>query len=113
MYAVIKTGGKQYRIKEGDSIKLELLPAEIGEQINFPEILMLAAEENIIYGAPLINDAIVTGEVITHARHDKIRIIKFRRRKHYMKKIGHRQYYTQVKITQISSNGLLSDNRLD
>lgn len=103
MYAVIKTGGKQYRVKEGDVIKLELLAAEVGNEVNFDEVLMLADGDKFTMGSPLVANASVRAEVVTHGRHKKIRIIKFRRRKHHMKKMGHRQYYTQVKITAISA----------
>lgn len=101
MYAVIKTGGKQYRVKEGDVIKLELLPADVGNEVSFSEVLMLADGDTITCGTPLIDNAVVKAEVLTHGRHKKIKIIKFRRRKHHMKQMGHRQYYTQVKITAI------------
>jgi large subunit ribosomal protein L21 len=103
MYAVIKTGGKQYRVKEGDVLKLEQLDAEIGSTVDFTEVLMLANGDKITCGSPLVAKALVKAEVITHGRHKKIKIIKFRRRKHHMKQMGHRQNYTQVKITGISS----------
>ena len=102
MYAVIKTGGKQYRVKEGDVLKLELLTADVGNEISFADVLMLADGDNITCGTPLISNALVKAEVLEHGRHKKVRIIKFRRRKHHMKQMGHRQYYTQVKITAIS-----------
>ncbi|KTC74514.1 50S ribosomal protein L21 [Legionella birminghamensis] len=102
MYAVIKSGGKQYRVKEGDVLKLELLAADVGKEINFSEVLMLTDGDKVTCGAPLVANASVTAEVLDHGRHKKVRIIKFRRRKHHMKKMGHRQYYTQVKITAIS-----------
>lgn len=101
MYAVIKAGGKQYRVKEGDMLKLELMPNEVGSEISFSEILMLADGDKITWGTPLIAKAAVKAEVVTHGRHKKINIIKFRRRKHHMKRMGHRQYYTQVKIIAI------------
>ena len=101
MYAVIKTGGKQYRVKEGDVLKLEQLTAEVGSSVDF-EVLMLSNSDDIICGTPLVANAVVTAEILEHARHKKIRIIKFRRRKHHMKQMGHRQNYTQVKITAIS-----------
>ena len=101
MYAVIKTGGKQYRVKEGDLLKIEMLPDEVGNEISFAEVLMIADGDNITWGQPLIEKALVKAEVVTHGRHKKIKIIKFRRRKHHMKQMGHRQYYTQVKITAI------------
>ena len=102
MYAVIKTGGKQYRVKEGDVIKLETLYGDVGSEIGFSEVLMLAEGDKVTLGAPFIVNAMVKAEVIAHARHKKVKIIKFRRRKHHMKQMGHRQNYTQVKITAIS-----------
>lgn len=102
MYAVIKTGGKQYRVKEGDVLKIEELTAEVGSTYEFTEILMLTNGDKITCGTPFITKAIVKAEILEHARHKKIKIIKFRRRKHHMKQMGHRQNYTQVKITAIS-----------
>jgi len=102
MYAVIKTGGKQYRVKEGDVIKFEMLPSDAGSEISFTEVLMLADGDNVTFGNPLIANAVVKAEVVDHGRHKKVTIIKFRRRKHHMKRMGHRQYYTQVRITAIS-----------
>ncbi|KTC97856.1 50S ribosomal protein L21 [Legionella taurinensis] len=102
MYAVIKTGGKQYRVKEGDILKLEMLPGDVGSEISFADVLMLADGDKFTYGAPLVKKAVVKAEVLDHGRHKKVKIIKFRRRKHHMKQMGHRQYYTQVKITAIS-----------
>jgi large subunit ribosomal protein L21 len=102
MYAVIKTGGKQYTVKEGDVLKIELLPENVGNVIEFSEVLMLADGDQVVCGSPFIAKAVVKAEVIDHGRHKKVRIIKFRRRKHHMKKMGHRQYYSQVKITAIS-----------
>ncbi|SFC27690.1 LSU ribosomal protein L21P [Marinospirillum celere] len=102
MYAVIKTGGKQYRVQEGQTLKLEKLEVATGETLNFDEVLLVSDGENIKVGAPLVDGAKVTAEVIDHGRGDKVRIIKFRRRKHHMKRQGHRQWYTEVKITGIS-----------
>ncbi len=102
MYAVIKTGGKQYRVKAGDTLKIEELLAEVGSTVDFSEVLMIADGDNITCGKPFILNAVVQAEVIEHARHKKIKIIKFRRRKHHMKQMGHRQNYTQVKITAIN-----------
>lgn len=103
MYAVIESGGKQYRVSEGQAIKLEKLSAEPGEKINFDKVLMIGVGENIHVGAPYLNGGQVTAEVLTHARGKKIRIIKFRRRKHYRRQMGHRQHYTEVKITAIKA----------
>lgn len=102
MYAVIKTGGKQYTVKEGDVLKIELLPEDVGNEIQFKEVLMLADGDKIVCGSPLVAKATVKAEVLDHGRHKKVKIIKFRRRKHHMKHMGHRQYYSQVKITAIS-----------
>lgn len=102
MYAVIKTGGKQYRVKVGDVMKFEELPAEVGSSIDFTEILMISNGTDVKCGEPLIANATVQAEVMAHGRHKKVRIIKFRRRKHHMKQMGHRQNYTQVKITAIN-----------
>lgn len=103
MYAVIKTGGKQYRVKEGDIIKVETLPQEVGEEVKFLEVLLMGEGETVACGTPFIPKASVKAEVLAHGRHKKIRIIKFRRRKHYMKRAGHRQDFTQVKIMAIAA----------
>lgn len=102
MYAVIKTGGKQYRVKEGDVLKLEQLTAEVGSTFDFVDVMMLSNGDDITCGTPMIANAVVSAVILEHGRHKKIKIIKFRRRKHHMKKMGHRQNYTQVKITAIS-----------
>jgi large subunit ribosomal protein L21 len=102
MYAVIKTGGKQYRVKVGDVLKFEELEAEVGSSIDFCDVLMISDGTKIKCGEPLIANAKVQAEVLAHGRHKKIRIIKFRRRKHHMKQMGHRQNFTQVRITSIN-----------
>lgn len=101
MYAVIKSGGKQYRVEVGHVLKLETLPVVEGSLVNFDEVLMVTDGEDIVVGSPLVNNASVEAEVLSHGRHKKIRILKFRRRKHHMKRMGHRQNYTEVKITAI------------
>ncbi|MCG8317620.1 MAG: 50S ribosomal protein L21 [Pseudomonadales bacterium] len=103
MYAVFKSGGKQHRVVEGDVIKLEKLEVATGDTIEFDQVLLVANGEDVKVGAPLVDGGKVTAEVVSHGRGDKVRIIKFRRRKHHMKQQGHRQWYTQVKITGISS----------
>ena len=103
MYAVITSGGKQYRVIEGQTLKLEKLEAEIGAKINFDQVLMIANGDDIKIGLPLVKGGLVSAEVIGQGRHDKIHIIKFRRRKHHQKSMGHRQYFTEVKITGISA----------
>lgn len=107
MYAVIATGGKQYRVHEGDRIKVEKLDEALGEKIVFDQVLLLADGENISIGTPYVEGSEVTGEIQEHAKAKKIDIIKFKRRKHHMKHRGHRQRYTQVRITGIF-NGSVS-----
>lgn len=102
MYAVIKSGGKQHRVIQGETLKVELLKHEVGQTITFDDVLMVVDGDTIKIGAPIVEGAKVLAEVISHGRHDKIRIVKFRRRKHYRKQAGHRQYYTELKITGIS-----------
>lgn len=105
MYAVIKSGGKQHRVTEGETLKLEKIEAATGETIQFDEVLMVASGEDINIGTPVVEGAAVSAEVISHGRSEKVRIIKFRRRKHSMKRQGHRQWYTEVKITDIIASG--------
>ncbi len=105
MYAVIKTGGKQYRVTPGDVLKVETLDAEVGAAVNFEEVLMIADGDNITVGTPTIASAKVAAEVIAHGRAKKVEIIKFRRRKHHQKRTGHRQNYTQVQIQNINGKG--------
>lgn len=102
MYAVFKTGGKQYRAKAGDVLKVETLKGEVGDSIELGEILMVTDGDDVTFGEPTISGGKIAAEVISHGRGDKIRIIKFRRRKHSMKQMGHRQNYTEIKITDIS-----------
>ena len=103
MYAVFKSGGKQHRVVEGDVIKLEKLEVATGDKIEFDEVLMVADGEDVKVGTPVLEGGKVTAEVVTHGRGDKIRIIKFRRRKHSKKQQGHRQWFTEVKITGINA----------
>jgi len=103
MYAVIKSGGKQHRVVEGERLKVELLDAEPGKTIEISEVLLVADGDNVKVGAPFVAGGKVTAEVVTHGRHEKINIIKFRRRKHHQKRTGHRQWFTEIKITGISA----------
>ncbi|HNE27069.1 MAG: 50S ribosomal protein L21 [Cellvibrionales bacterium] len=103
MYAVIESGGKQHRVVEGEVLNVELLEAAAGEKIDFSEVLMVGNGAEVKIGAPFVAGGKVTAEVVGHGRADKIRIIKFRRRKHYRKQQGHRQWFTQIKITAISA----------
>ena len=101
MHAVIKTGGKQYRVKEGDVLRVEKLGLEQGAKIELDEILMTSNGEDIKVGTPFVKGAKVTAEVMSNGRAKKVRIIKFRRRKHSMTQMGHRQSYTEIKIKSI------------
>ncbi|HBO94040.1 MAG: 50S ribosomal protein L21 [Pseudomonadales bacterium] len=103
MYAVFVSGGKQHRVAEGDVVKLELLEADPGSAIEFDQVLLVANGDDVKIGAPVVEGGKVTAEVVTHGRGDKVKIIKFRRRKHHRKQMGHRQYFTEVKITGISA----------
>ncbi|MEQ1816691.1 MAG: 50S ribosomal protein L21 [Nitrosomonas sp.] len=103
MYAVIKTGGKQYRIKVGERLKVEQLEVESGSELIIDQVLMVADGDKISLGTPLVNGATVSATVLGQGRHDKIRIFKMRRRKHYQKHQGHRQNYTEIQITGISA----------
>jgi len=103
MYAVIKTGGKQYRVSEGDTIRVEKLPAEEGASIELDQVLMIADGDDIKIGAPVVAGASVKATVLSHGRGDKVMIFKMRRRKHYRKTQGHRQNYTEIRIDGISA----------
>jgi large subunit ribosomal protein L21 len=102
MYAVIKTGGKQYRVAEGQTLKVEKIDAEEGASVEFDTVLMIADGEQVRIGAPYIDGARVTATVESQGRGPKVRIVKFRRRKHYRKTQGHRQSYTELRISGIS-----------
>lgn len=101
MYAVIKTGGKQYKVAPGEQLRIESLTAAVGDTVSFGDVLMIADGEHFTVGAPTVAGGAVKAEVLAHGRGDKIRIIKHRRRKHYHKEQGHRQNFTEVKITEI------------
>jgi large subunit ribosomal protein L21 len=103
MYAVIQTGGKQYRVSEGDTVKIEKLTAEAGDSVDFDQVLMVADGDNVKVGTPYLTGGKVSATVESHGRAKKVKIIKFRRRKHHMKRQGHRQWFTAVKITGISA----------
>jgi large subunit ribosomal protein L21 len=103
MYAVVKTGGKQYRVVAGEKIKVEQIPADVGAEITLDQVLMVGEGESVKIGAPMVAGAKVTAKVIAHGRHDKVNIFKMRRRKHYQKHQGHRQNYTELEIAGISA----------
>ena len=103
MFAVFQSGGKQHRVSEGDVVKVELLEGEPGVEVTFDRVLMVADGDNVNVGTPYVNDGKVTAEVVRVDRGNKVRIIKFKRRKDYLKRQGHRQWFTEVKITGISA----------
>ena len=103
MYAIIKTGGKQYRVAAGDKLKVETLNAEVGSQVTLSEVLAVSDGNELKVGAPFVEGASVTATVVSHGRHDKVRIFKMRRRKHSIKSAGHRQNYTELKIESIAA----------
>ena len=103
MYAVIKTGGKQYKVAAGEKLKVEQIPADIGQEISLDEVLAVGSGEGVKVGTPLVQGASVKAVVLAQGRHDKVRIFKMRRRKHYQKRQGHRQNYTQIQIQSINA----------
>ena len=103
MYAIIMTGGKQYRVSQGDKLRVEKLDVAEGDNIELDQVLMVVDGDNIKIGAPVLDGGKVTAQVKTHGRGDKVEIIKFRRRKHHMKRQGHRQAFTELEITGISA----------
>ena len=103
MYAVFKTGGKQYRATTGDILKVEKIEAEKGATVELDHVLMVGEGEDVKIGAPYLEGGKVTATVVDHGRHKKIKVIKFKRRKNYRKQMGHRQYFTQIEITGIDA----------
>ena len=102
MYAVIKTGGKQYQVAVGEKLKIEQIPDSLGSTVTLSEVLLIADGENVVVGTPTVAGATVTASVVSLGRHKKIRIFKMRRRKHYQKHQGHRQNYTEIQIDAIN-----------
>lgn len=103
MYAVIKTGGKQYRVTQGQVLRVEKLEQEVGSSIELADVLMVADGDAIKVGSPVVENSMVTATIKGHGREKKVNILKFRRRKHHMKRQGHRQYYTELEITGINA----------
>jgi large subunit ribosomal protein L21 len=101
MYAVIKSGGKQYRVESGKQVRVEALSADVGAAVAFEEVLLVGSGDSVKVGAPLVSGAKVKGTVVAHGRGEKVKIFKLRRRKHYQKSQGHRQNYTEVRIDDI------------
>ena len=102
MYAVIKTGGKQYRVTPGEKIKIEQIPADVGAQIVLDQVLMVSDGDAVTLGTPLVAGAKVSATVLGHGRGEKVKIFKMRRRKHYQKTQGHRQNYTEIRVDSIA-----------
>jgi large subunit ribosomal protein L21 len=102
MYAVIKTGGKQYKVAAGEKIKVEQIAADVGQELVLDQVLAVVDGDNLKFGAPLVAGASVKATVVAHGRHDKVRIFKMRRRKHYQKHGGHRQGYTELEIGAVT-----------
>lgn len=103
MYAVIESGGKQHRVVEGETLKLEKIEVATGDSLEFDKVLMIGGGDDIKIGTPVVAGGKVTAEVVAHGRHKKVKIVKFNRRKHYRRETGHRQWFTEVKITGISA----------
>ena len=103
MYAVIKTGGKQYRVATGEKIKVEQIPADIGSEVVLDQVLLVANGDDVTMGTPLVGGATVKAKVVSHGRGEKVHIYKMRRRKHYRKSQGHRQNYTEIEILGIAA----------
>ena len=103
MYAVIKTGGKQYRVIQGETLKIEIVAGDVGGAIVLDQVLMVGNGDKLSVGKPLLSGASVKATIVAHGRHDKVSIFKMRRRKHYQKHQGHRQNYTEIRIDGISA----------
>lgn len=101
MFAVIRTGGKQYRVAPGDRLKVEVLPVEAGQQVKLDQVLAVGSNDGVRVGTPLVAGAAVTATVLAHGRHSKVKIFKLRRRKHFQKHAGHRQNFTELRIDSI------------
>ncbi len=102
MYAVVTTGGKQYKVEKGETLKIEKIPGEIGSQIDFDQILMVSDGDRVEIGQPLVENAVVHGHIVEQGKHKKILVFKYKRRKRYRRKQGHRQQFTAVRIDDIS-----------
>lgn len=102
MYAVVTTGGKQYRVQKGETLKIEKIPGDIGSQIDFRQILMVSDGDRVEIGQPLVENAVVHGHIVEQGKRKKILVFKYKRRKRYRKKQGHRQQFTAVRIDDIS-----------
>ena len=101
MYAVIKSGGKQYKVAAGEKLRIEQIPTQVGEKVSLDQVVMVSQGDKVSIGSPLVNGAVVSATVLGHGRADKVKIFKMRRRKHYQKRQGHRQNFTEVMIDEI------------
>ena len=101
MYAIIETGGKQYRVTEGQILRIEKLLDDIGQSVKFSNVLMVSANDTLHFGSPYIQDTKVMAKIVNHGRGSKVDVIKFKRRKHHLKRLGHRQDFTEIKIINI------------
>ena len=102
MYAVIKTGGKQYKVAAGETLRVERLTADVGADVTLDQVLAIGSGADLVTGAPLVAGASVVASVVAHGRHDKVRIFKMHKRKHYRKSQGHRQSFTEIKISAVN-----------
>ncbi len=102
MYAVVKTGGKQYKVTQGEYLKVEKLEGNEGDTVELDQVLMIADGDKLKIGSPMVDGGKVTATIKSHGRHKKVEIMKFRRRKHHQKRTGHRQYYTEIEVTGIN-----------
>ena len=103
MYAIVDTGGKQYKVQKGETLRIEKIPGEVGSQVSFDKILMLADDDNVKIGRPVLDDVAVKGHVVEQEKAQKIIVFKYKKRKRYRRKQGHRQQYTAVKIDSIEA----------
>ena len=101
MYAIIKTGGKQYKVQAGEQLRVEGLAGDVGSSVSFGEVLLVGAGDSVKLGAPLVSGASVKATIVAHGRGEKVKIFKMRRRKHYQKTQGHRQNYTEIRVDSI------------
>ncbi len=103
MYAVIKTGGKQYKVTAGETLKVERLTEDVGQDVTLDQVLAIGAGAELVTGAPLVVGASVVFSIVSHGRHEKVRIFKMKKRKHYQKRQGHRQSYTEIRISAVNA----------
>ncbi|MEO6362282.1 MAG: 50S ribosomal protein L21 [Caldimonas sp.] len=104
MYAVIKTGGKQYRVAAGETLRVERLSADVGADVTLDQVLAVGAGADLVTGSPLVSGASVVASIVAHGRHEKVRIFKMKKRKHYQKRQGHRQSFTEIRISAVNAS---------